>query len=58
MIINPYDIEQSADAIKAAIEMSVEDQQLKMKQMRRMVMSHNVYSWAANILRTMSSIQN
>ncbi|MET0394004.1 MAG: trehalose-6-phosphate synthase [Chitinophagaceae bacterium] len=58
IIINPYDIEQSADAIKAALEMPEEQQQLKMKQMRRMVMSHNVYSWAAGILRTMASIQN
>jgi trehalose 6-phosphate synthase len=58
MIINPYDIEQSADAIKAALEMPQEQQYQKMKQMRRMIMSHNVYSWASGILRTLSSIQN
>lgn len=58
VIINPYDIEQSADAIKEALEMPLEIQQQKMKQMRRMVMSHNVYSWASAILRTMASIQN
>ena len=58
LIINPYDIEQSADAIKAALEMSIEQQTLKMKQMRRTIMNHNVYSWASNILRSMASIQN
>ncbi len=58
LIINPYDIEQSADAIKKALQMPEEKQQRQMKQMRRMVMSHNVYSWAASILRTMASIQN
>ena len=58
MIINPYDIEQSADAIKAALEMPREQQVQKMKQMRRMIMSHNVYSWASGILRTLASIQN
>jgi len=57
-IINPYDIEQSADAIKAALELPIEQQHLKMKQMRRMIMSHNVYSWASSILRMMASIQN
>ena len=57
-LINPYDIEQTADAIKAALEMPKEQQQHKMKQMRRVIMSHNVYSWAAGILRTMASIQN
>jgi len=58
MIINPYDIEQAADAIKAALEMPKEQQYHKMKQMRRVIMGHNVYSWAAAILRTMASIQN
>lgn len=58
LIINPYDIERSADAIQAALEMPLELQQQKMKQMRRMVMSNNVYAWASAILRTMSSIQN
>jgi len=58
MIINPYDIEQTADAIKTALEMPKELQYHKMKQMRRVIMGHNVYSWAAAILRTMASIQN
>jgi trehalose 6-phosphate synthase len=58
MIINPYDTEQVADAIKGALEMPKEQQYHKMKQMRRVIMGHNVYSWAAAILRTMASIQN
>jgi trehalose 6-phosphate synthase len=58
MIINPYDTEQTADAIKSALEMSKETQHHKMKQMRRVIMGHNVYSWAADILKTMTSIQN
>ena len=58
LVVNPYDIEQTADAIKAALEMPKEYQQQKMRQMRRVIMSHNVYSWAAAILRTMASIQN
>jgi trehalose 6-phosphate synthase len=58
MIINPYDIEQTADAIKSALEMPKEQQHHKMKQMRRVIMAHNVYAWAADILKTMTSIQN
>jgi len=58
MIINPYDTEQTADAIKSALEMPREIQHHKMKQMRRVIMGHNVYSWAADILKTMTSIQN
>ncbi len=58
LIVNPYDIEETADAIKEALEMPKEQQQHKMKQMRRMVMSHNVYAWASSILRSMASIEN
>src|SRR6266496_1925618 len=58
LIVNPYDIERSAEAIKIALEMPKEQQLLKMKQMRRAILGHNVYSWAANILRTLASIQN
>jgi trehalose 6-phosphate synthase len=58
LVINPYDIEASADAIYDALQMPVEQQKQRMKQMRRMVMSNNVYSWASSILRTMASIQN
>lgn len=56
IIINPYDIDKSADAIKFALEMPKEEQHQRMKQMRQVIVSHNVYSWAANLLRTMSSI--
>jgi trehalose 6-phosphate synthase len=58
LIINPYDIEESSDAIQSAIEMPAETQQQKMKVMRRVIMKHNVYSWGAGILRTMASIEN
>ena len=58
LIINPYDIEQTADAIKSALEMPKEQQLQKMKQMRRVITGHNVYSWASGILKTMASIQN
>ncbi|WP_207513931.1 alpha,alpha-trehalose-phosphate synthase (UDP-forming) [Longitalea luteola] len=57
-IVNPYDTEQTADSIKLALEMPKEQQLQKMKQMRRMIMNHNVYAWASGILRTMASIQN
>jgi trehalose 6-phosphate synthase len=58
LIINPYDIEQSADAIKTALEMAPELQTQKIRMMRKTIMNHNVYSWASGILRTMASIQN
>lgn len=58
LIINPYDIEQSADAIKSALEMSMEEQHQRMSQMRQEIVNHNIYLWAANLVRTMSDISN
>jgi trehalose 6-phosphate synthase len=57
LIINPYDIEQMSDAIKTALEMPKKSQQKRMKQMRQVVVEHNIYSWAASLLRSMVSIQ-
>jgi trehalose 6-phosphate synthase len=56
LIINPYDIERTADSIKQALEMDKEEQNERMIQMRLVIVRHNVYSWAATLLRTMGSI--
>jgi trehalose-6-phosphate synthase len=56
IIINPYDIEKSADAIKLALEMPVEEQTQRMRQMRLVIVRNNIYSWAATLLRTMENI--
>ena len=56
IIINPYDIEEAADAIKEALKMTLEEQTQRMKDMRMMIVRHNIYSWAASILRTLASI--
>lgn len=58
IIVNPYDIEKSADAIKLALEMTTEEQEQRMKQMRQVIVGNNIYSWAATLLRTMATIQN
>ena len=56
IIINPYDIEKSADAIKLALEMTKEEQNQRMTQMRLVIVRHNIYSWAATLLRTIAAI--
>jgi trehalose-6-phosphate synthase len=48
--VNPYDIDQMAEAIRAAMEMDPEEKQKRMRRMRRMVREHNVYRWAANLI--------
>jgi trehalose-6-phosphate synthase len=56
IIVNPYDIEKTADAIKTALEMTKEEQNQRMMEMRLVIVRHNIYSWAATLLRTMATI--
>jgi trehalose 6-phosphate synthase len=58
IIINPYDTERSADSIKLALEMTAEEQNQRMRQMRLTVVRYNIFSWAASLLRTMAAINH
>jgi len=57
LLVNPYDTEQMADMIKAAIEMEPEERQLRMKRMRSVVRENNIYKWAADIITELTQIR-
>jgi len=50
LLVNPYDIVGTSDAILAALEMPREERRKRMKLMRRTVKENNVYRWAGRIL--------
>jgi len=50
LLVNPYDISSVAETIHQGVEMSRAERRARMKRMRRHIMEHNVYRWAANIL--------
>ena len=50
LIINPYDIEQTAAAFHLALTMPAAEQQARMKSMRGLVREFNVYRWAGRML--------
>lgn len=50
LIVNPYHIEQTADALYQALTMPVFEQQARMRSMRSMVRDFNVYRWAGRML--------
>jgi trehalose 6-phosphate synthase len=50
LIVNPYDIEQSAAAMHLALTMSPEEQRARMRSMRGLVQEFNVYRWAGRML--------
>jgi trehalose 6-phosphate synthase len=56
LIVNPYDTEEMAEAIKNALEMSSDDQHARMEPMRQEILKHNIFWWAASLLRSMRNI--
>ena len=57
LLVNPYDIEQTAEAIRAALEMEAEDRQARMVRMRKIVREQNVYRWAGNLIGTLCEVR-
>jgi trehalose 6-phosphate synthase len=50
LIVNPYDIEQSAAAMHLALTMHPDEQRARMRAMRSLVQEFNVYRWAGRML--------
>ena len=55
--VNPYDIDQTADAIRAALEMPSEEKEIRMHRMRKTVREHNVYRWAGNLIAELCEVR-
>ncbi len=50
LVVNPYHIEQSADALYRAITMPEIEQRERMRSMRALVKDFNIYRWAGRML--------
>ena len=57
VIVNPYDIEQMAGAIRYALEMDVEERISRMRKMRETIREHNIYRWAGNLIEGLTQIR-
>jgi trehalose 6-phosphate synthase len=56
LLVNPYDLDEMAEAIRAAVEMPVDERKSRMARMRQTVQEHNIYRWAGLLLRELSRI--
>lgn len=56
LIVNPYDVDQVAEAILRAIEMDPAERRGRMRRMRSTVMEHNVYRWAGDLIRELTDV--
>jgi trehalose 6-phosphate synthase len=50
LLVNPYHVEQTADALHRALTMPAREQGERMRSLRSMVRDFNVYRWAARML--------
>jgi len=57
LLINPYDVDQLAHAIHQALGLSEEQQEERMARMRKTVLEHNVYGWAASLVSDLTEIR-
>ncbi|MDE2025859.1 MAG: trehalose-6-phosphate synthase, partial [Patescibacteria group bacterium] len=57
LIVNPYNTEETGEAIYRALTMMQAEQKKRMKKLRERVKNNNVYRWSADILRTLVAIE-
>lgn len=50
VLVNPYDIEHTADAIRYALELEPEERTARMQRLRKLVKEQNIYSWAGSLI--------
>jgi trehalose 6-phosphate synthase len=56
VLVNPYDLDATAEAIRVAIEMKPDERRARMARMRQTVREHNIYRWAGLLLRDLQRI--
>ncbi|MDE2293398.1 MAG: trehalose-6-phosphate synthase, partial [Elusimicrobia bacterium] len=54
LLVNPYDVEQTAEAIRYALAMPAEERARRMGAMRAAVRDRNVYYWAGRLIESLA----
>ena len=57
LLVNPYDVDQMAQAIYQSLEFDENEQARRMAHMRKTVLERNIYRWAANVLSDLTEIR-
>jgi trehalose 6-phosphate synthase len=57
VIVNPYDIEQMADAICLALRMPPEERIARMGRMRENISEYNIYRWAGKLIAEVARLR-
>jgi len=57
LLVNPYDIEQTAEAIRIALEMEPEEKQMRVHRMRKIIRERNIYHWAGTLITELCELR-
>ncbi len=57
LLVNPYDIDQTAEAIRGALEMEPEEKQSRVRNMRKHIREHNIYRWAGSLITELCELR-
>ena len=57
LLVNPYDIDRTAEAIRTALEMDPHEKHLRMQRMRKIIKEHNIYRWAGNLITELCEVR-
>ena len=57
IVVNPFNEEELADAIRQAIEMPREERVRRMKKMRAVVAENNIYRWAGKVISSLAHFE-
>jgi trehalose 6-phosphate synthase len=57
VLVNPFDVNETADAMQIAMRMGREERRTRMSLMRRTVKENNVYRWAGRMLMDAARIR-
>ncbi len=57
LIVNPYDVERVADALREALEMEPEERRRRWKNMRDSIGENNIYRWGARLIDDLARVR-
>lgn len=57
LIVNPYDIEEMADAVYLSLTMEPKQRAERMSRMRTVVRENNIYRWAADLITALARLR-
>lgn len=57
LVVNPYDVEELAEAILKSLEMDPDEKKARMQGMRENVRDHNIYRWGANLITELATVR-